>query len=81
MHTLINTLTSNETRELSIDELSVVTGSGGHGGNNNGPTWGQLAAVAHSLTNAAGNAMTGPAGMIAELATDGAVNAVKQLAQ
>jgi hypothetical protein len=79
MNTLIN---ANEAHELSIDELSVVSGGGGQCSNNGGPTWGQIANAASAGLSVAGATVTGGiSGAVAELAVNGAKNAVKQLAQ
>lgn len=77
MNTLIN---ANEARELSIDELSAVTGGGGECGNS-GPSWGQIAAAADAATYAAGSVATGGAGLVVQLATEGVKSTVKQLRQ
>jgi hypothetical protein len=78
MNTLVNTCNANEARELSTDELSAVCGGGGQC-TNNGPSWGQLARAATTATTYAGNVVGSGAGMVAALATEGAISAVKQL--
>jgi hypothetical protein len=79
MNTLVNTFHANEARELSTDELSAV--SGGHGPqcpSNSGPSWGSLATAASVATTVAGGVVTGGAGLIAQMATIGTVEVVKQ---
>ena len=78
MNTLINTWNANEARELSTDELSGVSGGGGQC-SNNGPSWGQIASAATAATTWAGNVVGSGAGMVAALATEGAISAVRQL--
>jgi hypothetical protein len=78
MHTLIDSKTSNATRELSADDLSAVTGGGV---NDSGPTWSQLAAAADAATYAASSAVTGGGGVITTFAVEGVKSAVKQLRQ
>jgi bacteriocin-like protein len=79
MNTFIN---ANEAHELSIDELSAVSGGGGQCGNNNGPSWGQIANAASAGLSVAGATVTGGiSGAVAEFAVSGVKSAVKQLAQ
>jgi hypothetical protein len=78
MNTLINTWNANEACELSTDELSGVSGGGGQCTNNNGVSWGSISSAAAVAAHVAGGVVTGGGGLIAQMATIGTIEVVKQ---